>query len=165
MADATGRPTTAVALVALFIYLIAVIYLALNRAEAEPQWSRMIYVFGGVEAIAFAAAGYFFGKEVNRQRADKAEEKADKAEGQARGDSEKKTEAVVNLAALRHYIDTQAPIGSSANEAVLAELRSLAEVPGLGSHPSLTARIGEKSRSALAVDPHWEKLRHFARSL
>jgi hypothetical protein len=40
----------------------------------EKEWSRLVYLLGGVEAIAFAAAGYFFGREVNRARAERAEE-------------------------------------------------------------------------------------------
>jgi hypothetical protein len=46
-------------------------------------WTRAAYLLGGVEAIAFAAAGYFFGREVNRQRAESAEEQADQAGQQA----------------------------------------------------------------------------------
>src|SRR6185369_4528360 len=52
----------------------------------EKEWSRTVYLFQGVEAIAFAAAGFMFGKEVHRQRADKAEKRAEKnEEGAAKG--------------------------------------------------------------------------------
>lgn len=40
----------------------------------------LCYLLNGVEAIAFVAAGYLFGKDVNRGRAEKAEAKADSAQ-------------------------------------------------------------------------------------
>ncbi len=58
----------AAALVCLFV---------LARQAPEVQWQRYIYLYGGVEAIAFAAAGFLFGREVNRQRAENAEANAD----------------------------------------------------------------------------------------
>jgi hypothetical protein len=45
----------------------------------EIQWGRNAYLYGGVEALAYAAAGFLFGREVNRQRAEKAEQTADRA--------------------------------------------------------------------------------------
>ena len=39
----------------------------------EIGWTRMLYVYGGLEAIVFAAAGYIFGREVHRERAEAAE--------------------------------------------------------------------------------------------
>jgi hypothetical protein len=43
---------------------------------AELEWARLQYLFNGVEALAFAAAGFFFGREVNRGRAEAAEGRA-----------------------------------------------------------------------------------------
>jgi hypothetical protein len=42
----------------------------------DLQWTRMTYLFTGVESLAFAAAGFFFGREVNRGRAEAAESRA-----------------------------------------------------------------------------------------
>ncbi len=59
------------------------IHFLVGRADAkEPDWSRLIYLFSGVEAIVFAAAGFLFGKEVNRKRAENAEEEKKQAENQ-----------------------------------------------------------------------------------
>lgn len=70
------------------IFVAAAIYLIANADTKDAnEWERLVYVFGAFEAIAFAAVGWMFGREVNRQRADNAEERADKAE-QAK-DSEK----------------------------------------------------------------------------
>nr|MUH38703.1 hypothetical protein [Zobellia laminariae] len=50
------------------------IYFLIGKVDSgDPSWSRLIYLFSGVEAIVFAAVGFLFGKEVNRQRAEKAE--------------------------------------------------------------------------------------------
>jgi len=51
------------------------IYFLIGKTDAkELDWSRLIYLFSGVEAIVFAAAGFLFGREVNRKRAENAEE-------------------------------------------------------------------------------------------
>ena len=50
------------------------IYFLIGKVDSgDPSWSRLIYLFSGVEGIVFAAVGFLFGKEVNRQRAEKAE--------------------------------------------------------------------------------------------
>ena len=46
----------------------------------ETSWAHALYFYHGVEAIAFAAAGFFLGREVQRRRADEAERKADDAQ-------------------------------------------------------------------------------------
>ena len=42
----------------------------------DAQWIRAMSLFTGVETIAFAAAGFIFGREVNRGRAERAELRA-----------------------------------------------------------------------------------------
>jgi hypothetical protein len=49
----------------------------------EIEWGRNTYLFSGLEALAYAAAGFLFGREVNRQRAERAEENATKAQATA----------------------------------------------------------------------------------
>lgn len=63
----------------LIIYLIF-LFIILYKAQStnELNWTRMIYLFTGVEAIVFAAIGYVFGKDVHRQRAETAEKNAEK---------------------------------------------------------------------------------------
>ncbi len=73
-------------IVALVVAILAVIgfpiflyyMLGLTKVE-EIEWNRAVYLFSGVEAIVYAAVGYLFGKDVNRERAEKAEERADAA--------------------------------------------------------------------------------------
>lgn len=49
----------------------------------EVEWGRNVYLYGALEALAFAAAGFLFGREVNRQRAEQAEKNADSAQRKA----------------------------------------------------------------------------------
>lgn len=63
----------------LIVYLFGQIFGDID----DVKWTRSMYLFGAVEAVAFAAAGYFFGREVNRTRAENAENRADVAEGKA----------------------------------------------------------------------------------
>lgn len=59
------------------------IYFLLGKVDAdEREWSRSLLLFSGVEAIVFAAAGFLFGREVNRKRAQNAEEAKKLAEKQ-----------------------------------------------------------------------------------
>lgn len=58
-----------------------------NKEEAKSLKEIALaigLVLTGYEAIAFAAAGYIFGKEVHRQQAENAGERADKAQGEAK---------------------------------------------------------------------------------
>jgi hypothetical protein len=70
-------------IVILAAWIILMYLLWTYRADTEVLWSRSTFIFGSVEAIAFAAAGYFFGKEVHRERADKAEARDEQHEKDA----------------------------------------------------------------------------------
>jgi hypothetical protein len=63
---------------------IAFSYYLVDNADTTDQkeWERWVYVFGAAEAIAFAAVGWVFGKEVNRERAESAENRAKSAEAE-----------------------------------------------------------------------------------
>lgn len=74
-------PIVAVVIVVIFLGLIYYMFSLLTIQE--PQWTRAVYLFTGVEALAFAASGYLFGREVNRARAESAEDRATEAENRA----------------------------------------------------------------------------------
>lgn len=80
-----------VAVSALLMFLVLVILMFLQRSGSDAAWSRLVYLLTGVEAVAFAGAGWVFGKEVHRGEVQRAEEqvqteqkRADQAEGDAR---------------------------------------------------------------------------------
>ncbi len=48
--------------------------------SSDVTWTRLVYVFGSVEALVFSATGWLFGSEVNRRRAEVAEGRASEAD-------------------------------------------------------------------------------------
>jgi hypothetical protein len=94
----------------------------------EVEWNRLVYLFGGVEAIAFAAAGFLFGREVHRRQAEKAEQQAAKAEKQA----DKAGQRADNEARRARIADTRANTAESKGRelAVFAEAKVGASTGG-----------------------------------
>jgi hypothetical protein len=88
------------AAVIVIVYIIFAL-LAFGRADdklAETDWSRSVYVLLGVEAIAFTAVGWLFGREVHRGEAqaakqDAAQAKSDAKEQRSNVDGAKEKEA------------------------------------------------------------------------
>lgn len=71
-------------------FAVFAIFLVSNAdTQNQSEWERWVYVFGAVEAIAFAAVGWVFGREVNRQRAENAEDAAEQAAESAAQSREK----------------------------------------------------------------------------
>jgi hypothetical protein len=68
-----------VAILALVFFVWFIYYMLGLKASPEGEWTRSVYLFAGVEAIAFAAAGFLFGREVNRQQAENSEINAQRA--------------------------------------------------------------------------------------
>jgi hypothetical protein len=69
-----------VAVAAIILYVFATIYLFRKLDVLEEHWDKALLLFKGLEALALAAAGFLFGREVHRERAEKAEERADRNE-------------------------------------------------------------------------------------
>lgn len=66
----------AVAVAALVGLAALIMYLLRNLAMPPEQWTRAILLLNGIEAVAFAAAGYVFASQVGRAQVAAAEEKA-----------------------------------------------------------------------------------------
>ncbi len=84
-----------VAVSALLMFLVLVILMFLQRSGSDAAWSRLVYLLTGVEAVAFAGAGWVFGKEVHRGEVQRAEEQVQteqKRADQAEGDAQKANE-------------------------------------------------------------------------
>jgi hypothetical protein len=121
-----------IGVLALACFGIFVNYLLKNISLDDLYWNRAIYLFGGVEAIAFSAAGYFFGKEVNRQRAENAEAAASHlttiALSETRNTAEAKAEAKAKLQALKVVIRAKKKSLTALNaQDVADELEDIAE--------------------------------------
>ena len=165
--DVKGIFATIVGIIALFFFGSFAYYLAKHAGDVQQQqWDRLVYIFGGVEAVAFAAAGFFFGREVNRERAENAEDKAKEAEKTAKEDGEKKSKAETKLNSLVKYIETQAP-HRSIHAVVMDDLRNQARQTGIEEQaPELMASIEAKYSAAGSVpDERWDALERFAKGL
>jgi hypothetical protein len=64
------------AIVVLLAFGVLIAFLASQVAAPETAWTRLAWLFTSVEAIAFGAAGALFGSNIQRQRAERAEEAA-----------------------------------------------------------------------------------------
>jgi hypothetical protein len=140
-ATATWWPTAkeigifVVAVAALAGFALFLMYLLQRLSASDSEWNRAIYLLGGVEAIAFAAAGYFFGKEVNRKRAENAEANAATQSDAAASKTSEAAVAEASARALKAVIQGKrdmlvapaAPPGRRAPEDDLRELAELAE--------------------------------------
>src|SRR5262245_3036664 len=72
-----GGTPMIVAVGAILVWVAFLIVMVFAADGTDLRWTRLSYVFGSVEAIAFAAAGALFGVTVQREQVKKAEEKAE----------------------------------------------------------------------------------------
>lgn len=95
--DSTFDPMVLLAPIVAFLILLAfgifVIYMLGQREANETQWTRLVYIFTGVESIAFAAAGFFLGSEIRREQTENADERADEARTEADAAKERASNA------------------------------------------------------------------------
>lgn len=80
--------------VVMFIsYLAFITYLVIMAGKDDSvMWTKLLYLFTGIETIVFAALGYVFGQDINRKRAENAENALDNAkqeEANAKVETEK----------------------------------------------------------------------------
>ncbi|XVU27305.1 hypothetical protein ACQPZJ_09765 [Actinoplanes sp. CA-054009] len=122
---------TAVVLIALFVLFIVVMIL-LRDSE---QWDRLVFLFGGFEALVFAAAGALFGTGVQRAQTAQAQETA----------SRERDRADANEATARHG-ETLADMVRVKSESAAAEGRGAR--PGAGPAGGDAAALSELRRMA-----------------
>lgn len=79
VSDPFGSQKFKLAIIILVAYIIFIAFMLYESGKEDLIWTRMLYLFSGLEAIVFAALGYVFGKDIHRIRAEKAEENADQA--------------------------------------------------------------------------------------
>jgi uncharacterized protein HemX len=119
----------------LFIYWL----LQPNQLNMEDRsWARAIVLLGGVEAITFAAAGFFFGREVNRARAISAEQRADQASTEAKREGAKAAKTESRLKNLSEDIRKLADV--TAQDMIMAAQGS-STVPSAPPTLELTQRL------------------------
>jgi hypothetical protein len=99
---------------AAFLLAVALLWSKADSAS-EAAWARWTFLLAGLEAPAFAAVGWVFGKEVHRAQAAKAEQ--GEAEAQAKADAA--TADAEHLAAtgsaMRRALDASGPATAPAD--------------------------------------------------
>ncbi len=87
MSDTSGKPRSRVivtaAILVLGLWAWLTWYMVQNVGLADPQWSRLSFVFAGVEAVVFSAAGWLFGTEIQRRQTEQAASEADSQRSRA----------------------------------------------------------------------------------
>ena len=81
-------------------------YAIADTTQAQ-LWERRMALYGTVEALAFTAAGYLFGKEVHREQAAKAEQRADKKTADAEQAKTEAADAKAKGVSLKNLIETK----------------------------------------------------------
>lgn len=123
----------------IILYLVFLFLMRKQTGAEELDWTRSVYLLSGLEAIAFAAAGYFFGSEVNRKAADSAKEDAETAKADAKTAIEGQTDAEKKFVEAR----TQ---GLALKQAILAKTQT-SRYTTLG-----TVRAGTRTRGGKTPD-------------
>jgi hypothetical protein len=77
------NPVAIVGLAVLVGFGALTVFMTSQVNNSEPTWARLVYVFGSVEAVAFAAAGALFGAQVQRGQTQRAERRAEEAQQKA----------------------------------------------------------------------------------
>lgn len=72
---------TAIALLIAYVVVVAIAWREADTATGDT-WARRMMLLGGFEALAFAAAGWIFGREIGRTAVESAKQDKDKAEQQ-----------------------------------------------------------------------------------
>jgi hypothetical protein len=132
-----------VANVALAIYLVFVGILMYKTDATDISWSRITYLFSGIESIAFAAAGFLFGREVNRARAENAEKQAGSEKKRADSAAKQRDEAQTKARELSEGIRDLVDLTEDAQ----------ATIPGGGAPPGAMSEIAPSSAAAAAAAP------------
>lgn len=145
--DAPQAPaaTSTAAYVAAAFILVALLVgigyeLALAGTATDLTWTRVVYALGPVESIAFAAAGWIFGREVHRQQAQQAEARASQAQADARTAEQ---QALTSQAQADH----ERARGASLSAAVLEKARSATDGNVRGISESDVERFARGSGS------------------
>jgi hypothetical protein len=71
------------AILAVAVWVGFSIFLIAKASTSETEWTRIAWVFGSIQAIAFAAAGALFGTTVQQQNVSTAQQQAESAKKDA----------------------------------------------------------------------------------
>lgn len=109
----------AILMVVGYIYFVYFLMEQSKNAEND-HWERMILIFKSIEAIVFAASGFLFGQQINRKRAEKAEEREQRAQTEKNDAIQIAEKAVIEVEDAKSQRDYEKQRGLNLAAAVIA---------------------------------------------
>jgi hypothetical protein len=114
--------TAIVALIVLVVFIV-ILWGKADDPDNETAWARWTFLLAGIEAIAFAGAGFMFGREVNRATA----EQVTQAQQAAQENAAEAAAAKADLEAVRDAAATNKESSAITDTAGLEAVIELAE--------------------------------------
>lgn len=96
-------PALWVAIFALVVWVAFSIVLLFNVGKNETEWTRIAWVFGSIQSIAFAAAGALFGTAIQQQNVSSARQEA----SSAKKDADQQRDAAIKGRALAAVVQAE----------------------------------------------------------
>jgi hypothetical protein len=131
-----------VAIFAIAVWIGFSIFLIVKSGTNETEWTRIAWVFGSIQAIAFAAAGALFGTAVQQQNVDNAQQRA----VSARNDADQQREAAARGRALAVAMQAEEAAQTTAGAGGV-QRAAVASSPGTESADELLRRHARLSRA------------------
>jgi hypothetical protein len=128
-----------VAIFAIAVWIGFSIFLITRAGANETEWTRIAWVFGSIQAIAFAAAGALFGTAVQQQNVNNAQLEATSA----KKDADQQREAATNGRALAAVMQAEAATEPAGGASGIQR----ASAASTGSADELRQRHAQLSRS------------------
>jgi hypothetical protein len=92
-----------VAIFAVVVWVAFSIVLLFNVSKSETEWTRIAWVFGSIQSVAFAAAGALFGTAVQQQNVSSAQQEA----ATAKKDADQQRETAIKGRALAAVVQAE----------------------------------------------------------
>jgi hypothetical protein len=131
-----------VAVFAIAVWIGFSVFLITRAGTSETEWARIAWVFGSIQAIAFAAAGALFGTAVQQQNVDDAQQRA----ASARNDADQQREAAAKGRALAVAIQAE-EAAQTASGAGGIRRAAVTSSTGTGSADELLHRHAQLSQA------------------
>lgn len=135
-------PALWVAIFAIAVWIGFSIFLLAEANANETEWTRIAWVFGSIQAIAFAAAGALFGSAVQQRNVDSAQQQA----ASAKNDADQQREAAAKGRALAAAVQTDTAARPSAAPSGV-QRAGVSTTQSTGSADELLLRYAQISRA------------------
>lgn len=148
-----------VAAIAIVVWMVSSVFLMFKVGTSETEWTRLAWIFGSIQAVAFAGAGALFGTSVQRERTASAENRAEKAEtkstqAQAESEQNRLDAAKGRILATALVVDAKATATSSPHLAGMGPRPWMQQPRRVEGTPHSHNRCFRRSSDArLARDP------------